>query len=147
MSNERLYSEIFEEFEASPTRAEKIAVLRKYGSQRFQEFLVYALNPNVKWNVEIPNYRPAPEPAGLNYTYLHNEVPKMYRFMENHPKSDPNLKPEKKKSLLTGILEALHKDEAAVLVRTIKRDLDIKYLTPKLVAEAFPGINIPTEAP
>ena len=55
MSNERLYSEIFEEFEAAPSRAEKIAVLRKYGHQRFQEFLVYALNPNVKWNVEIPN--------------------------------------------------------------------------------------------
>jgi hypothetical protein len=146
MSNDRLYSEIFEEFEAAPSRAEKIAVLKKYGHSRFQEFLVYAMNPNVKWDVEIPNYRPAPEPAGLNYTYLHNEVTRMYRFMANHPKSDPNLKPEKKKALLTGMLEALHKDEALVMVRAIKGDLDIKYLTPKLVTEAFPGINIPTEA-
>jgi hypothetical protein len=146
MKTDRLYSEIFEEFEQAPTRAEKISVLKKYGHPRFQEFLVYAMNPNVKWDVEVSTYRPAPEPAGLNYTYLHNEVPKMHRFMSNHPKSDPKLKPEKKRALLTGILEALHKDEAALLVRAIKSDLDVKYLTPKLVAEAFPGINIPTEA-
>lgn len=146
MNKGRLYSEILEEFDQAPTRAEKIAVLRKYDHPRFREFLVYAMNPHVKWDVEVAHYRPAPEPAGLNYTYLHNEVPKMYRFMANHPKSDANLKPDKKKALLTGILEALHRDEAVLFIRAIRGDLDVKYLTPKLVVEAFPGIDIPTEA-
>jgi hypothetical protein len=38
------------------------------------------------------------------------------------------------------ILEALHKDEAALLLRLVKKDLGVKFLTRKLVEEAFPGL-------
>jgi hypothetical protein len=142
MSAEKLYSEIFTEFDSVETRNEKIAVLRKYDHPRLREFLFYAFNEDVKFDVEIPKYRPAPEPAGLNYTYLDLEVPRLYRFIVNHPKSTSVITPEKKKSLLLVVLESLHKDEAELLVRLIKKDLGVKFLTPKLVKEAFQGINI-----
>jgi hypothetical protein len=41
------------------------------------------------------------------------------------------------------ILEALHKDEADLLARVLKKDIGIKYLTPKICKEAFPDIDIP----
>ncbi len=140
MIYDRLYSEIMDEFRAATTRPERIAVLRKYDHDRFREFLRLAFNPNVVFDVPVPEYRPAIEPAGLNYTYLHNEVPKLYRFIKDHPQRSPDLTEKKLVSLLIVLLESLHKDEAALLVGLIKKDLGVKYLTKQIVMEAFPGI-------
>lgn len=142
MSSDKLFSEIFQEFQNAETKAEKIEILRKYDHPRLRDFLAIAFNPMFEFDVEIPNYRPAPEPAGLNYTYLDMEVPKLYRFIKGHPKRVANITPEKQKSLLVVVLESLHKDEADLLVKCIQKDLKINYLTPKLVKEAYPGINL-----
>jgi hypothetical protein len=141
----KLYSEILADFDTAPTRADKIAVLRKYDHPRLRSFLAMVYNPNIKFQVEIPEYRPAVEPAGLNYTYLDIEVPKLYRFIPGHPKLEGAVLDEKrKKSLLTTALESLHKDEAELLVKAItKKDLDVKYLTARIIKEAYPDINIP----
>ncbi len=116
-----------------------MAVLRKYDHPRFREFLKYAFNPNVKFDVEVPRYRPAVEPAGLNFTYLSSEVTKFYRFIVGHPKRPAGLTPQKQKQLLLVVLESLHKDEAEILVRLIKGDIGVKYLTLNLLSEAYPG--------
>lgn len=142
MSSEKLYSEIFDEFIVAESKSDKIAILRKYDHPRFRDFLAIALNPMFQFDVEIPNYRPANEPAGLNYTYLDTEVSKLYRFIKNHPRRTTDITPEKKKSLLVVVLESLHKDEADLLVRCIRKDLKIQNLTSELVKEAFPGINV-----
>ena len=141
----KLYSEILEEFESSATRAEKIAVLRKYDHPRLRDFLAITYNPDIEFDVEVPTYRDAIEPAGLNYTYLDVEVPKLYRFIKNHPKlKGLVIESEKKKQLLLVTLESLHKDEAALLAKAIRnKDLGVKFLTPKLIKEAYPEINIP----
>lgn len=139
MISDILYSEIFAEFNKATTKAERLAVLRKYDHPRFREFLKYAFNPNVKFDVEVPRYRPAVEPAGLNFTYLSSEVTKFYRFIVGHPKRPAGLTPQKQKQLLLVVLESLHKDEAEILVRLIKGDIDIKYLTLNLLSEAYPG--------
>jgi len=136
----RLYSEIMDEFREAKNRSERIAVLRKYDHERFREFLRLAFNPNVTFDTPIPNYRPAVEPAGLNYTYIHNEVPKLYRFIKDHPLRSPDLSEKKLSSLLVVLLESLHKDEASLLVNLFKKDLGVKYLTKQVVMEAFPGI-------
>lgn len=141
--NDLLYSEILDLFDRAPTRKEKIAVLQKYGSDSFQEFLFASLHPEIKFDVEIPNYRPAIEPAGLNYTYLHNEMKKIYRFIANHPKRSSNLSAQKQKQLLVVILESLHKDEAELFIRMLRKDLNVKYLTAQIVREAFPNLNLP----
>jgi hypothetical protein len=140
MGSERLYSEIMDEFREATTRPARIAVLKKYDHDRFREFLRLAFNPNVEFDVPIPKYRPALEPAGLNFTYLHNEVPKLYRFIKNHPKRSPDLTEKTMVSLLITLLESLHKDEAVLLVGLINKDLGVKHLTRQVVMEAFPGI-------
>lgn len=140
--NGLMYHEIFELFEKTEKRAEKINVLRKHGDKNFKEFLVAVFNPNVVFDVEIPKYKPATEPEGLNILYLHNEVPRLYRFISGHPRRASGLTPQKQVSLLISLLEALHKDEADLLVRALKKDLRIPFLTPKLVKEAFPDIDL-----
>jgi hypothetical protein len=143
MSSDLLYSEIMEKFEKAQTKEERLQVLRKNGHDRFKQFLIMAFNPFIKFDVDIPNYRPSVEPAGLNFTYLDTEMQKMYRFIVNHPSRAKELTGKKQTSLLLVVLESLHKDEAALLVKVIKKDLGIKFLTPKLIKEAFPDIDIP----
>lgn len=140
MSAVKLYSEIFEDFNKSTTKADRIRVLRENDHPRFREFLQLAFNEKIEFDVQIPKYRPALEPAGLNFAYLDTEVSKFYRFIKNHPKRPDELSPKKQTQLLLVVLESLHKDEADLLVRLIKRDLGIKHLTKNLVMEAFPGI-------
>ena len=143
MSSEILYSEIMEQFTHANTKEEKIHILRRNDDPRFRFFLELALNPNVEWDIELPyKYRPAVEPAGLNYAYLDTEMPKMYRFLKNHPNRPEGYTTEKTTPQLQVILESLHKDEAAILADLIRNKFKVKGLTPALVKEAFPGINI-----
>ena len=140
MINGKLYSEVLEEFEKAETKADRIAVLRKYDHPRFRDFLVYALNTKIEFDVEVPNWRPAVEPAGLNDTYLESEVPKLYRFVKNHPQRPEGLSQEKQKQLLVVVLESLHKDEAQILADVLSRKFKLNNLTKKLVQEAYPGM-------
>jgi len=140
MSAEKLYSEIIEEFEKKDNKTDRIAILKKYDSPKWREFLQYAMDPNIKFDVPIPKYRPAEEPAGLNFTYLDSEVPKMYRFIAGHPKRPTGLNPQKQQSLLVVILESLHKDEAELLVNVLQKKFKVNNLTIKLVKEAYPGM-------
>jgi hypothetical protein len=142
MSSNKLYSEVLEDFEAAETRAEKIAVLQKHDHYALREFFIIAFNPGITIDVNIPTYRDSIEPAGLNHTYLDQEMRRMYLYMSGHPKAPAGLTPEKKTKQLLTTLESLHKDEAALLVKMLKKDLGVKYLTPKLIAEAYPGIEI-----
>jgi hypothetical protein len=141
--SDKLYSEIFEEFATATNKAERLAVLKKYDHKNFREFLVAAFNPLVVFDVELPEtYRPAIEPAGLNFTYLSMEMPKLYRFIKDHPKRSANLTEKKKTDLFRVILESLHKDEARLLVSLVQKKIDVKFLTPNLVREAYPNIQI-----
>lgn len=141
--NDLLFSEILEHFKKAESRKDRIAILRKFGDETFKHFLVLAFHPKIKFDIDPPPYRPAPEPAGLNYAYLRIEMRKIYRFVTNHPEKSPNLTAEKQKQLLVVILESLHKDEAELLVKLFKKDLEVKYLTAQIVRESFPDLDIP----
>lgn len=144
MSSFKLYTEILDEFDAVTTRPEKIAVLRKYADARLKDFLLASFHPQIQFDVEIPSYRPAVEPAGLNFSYIDSEMPRLYRFITGHPKRSQNLTKEKQTALLLVILESLHADEAVLFIKMLKKDLGVKWLTPKLVNDAFPDLSIPT---
>ena len=142
MSAELLYSEILDAFKTLSTDEERIAYLRKQDHQRFRDFLQYAFNPKIEFDVKIPEYRPAQEPAGLNFTYLDIELGKMYLYIKGHSKRSPDLTPERQTSLFKSILEALHKDEAAYLVKMVNKDLEIPTLTKKLINQAYPNLEL-----
>jgi hypothetical protein len=138
MIEAKLFSEIFAEFEQAETRADKMNILRKYWHPSLKDFLEYALNPNIIFDVIPPeNWRPAVEPAGLNITYLDMEVPRLYRFIKNHPKRTSGLTPQKQTQLIKVVLEALHPSEAELLLKLVKKNLGVKGLTVKLIQDTF----------
>lgn len=140
MIEARLFSEIFEEFERAESRTDKIAVLRKYWHPKLQEFLEYAFNPNIQFDVTPPKtWRPAIEPPGLNVTYLDLEIPKLYRFIKDHPHRPGGLEPEKQTKLLKVVLESLHPSESELLLKLIKKNLGVKGLTVKIIQDAMSG--------
>ena len=141
MSAEKLYSEILDDFQKEETKEGRINILRKYDHKMFREFLEASFNPAVVFDVEIPNYKPDVTPAGLNYTYLDMEMNKLYRFVKNHPKRT-NVDSKKLSRLLEIVLVSLHKDEAELLVRCMKKELKIPFLTPKLIREAYNDKNM-----
>lgn len=142
MSAELLFSEILDEFKTKTDENEQIALLRKFDHKRFRDFLQCAFHPNIKFDVDIPIYRPAQEPAGLNFTYLDIEMGRIYIFIVGHPKRSPDLTQERQKSILKTILESLHKDEADYMVKMFKKDLEIPTLTKKLVKKAYPDLDL-----
>ena len=141
MSNSKLISEIFEDFVNANTKEDKINILRKYDHPRLRLFFQYLYSPRIVFDAIVPEYQPSNLPAGLNYTYIDSEIPKLYRFIKGHGKRT-NVEPKRLSAILAMVLESLHKDEADILVKLMKKDLGIKYLTPNIVMEAYPGINL-----
>ena len=143
MSSEKLYSEIFEEFEKASTKQDRINLLRREGDERFRFFLQLAFNPAIEFDIVLPHmYRPAKEPAGLNFAYLDTEMPKMYRFIKNHPMRPPEFTADKTTQIILVILESLHRDESALFLKILKKEFKVKNLTHNLVKEAFPDLVI-----
>ncbi len=140
-----LFSEIIEEFNKANGREARVAVLQKYGvNPWFREFLNYAFNPRIRFDIgQIPTYKPAPEPAGLNFTNLSNEFRRLYIFVDGHPKRTAKLDAKHEERILNVLLSSLHKDEAELLVKLFSKNLGVKYLTARIVKEAFP--NMPFE--
>jgi hypothetical protein len=143
-----LFSEIFEEFDRKQNRADRIAVLQKYGNTNiwFREFLNYAFNPKIMFDItEIPTYTPSTDPAGLSITSLSNEMRRLYVYIQGHPKRTVKLDPKREKRLLSILLSTLHKDEADLLVKLFHKKLEIRYLSARIVKEAFPTLPFTVE--
>ena len=85
MNQGKLYFEIFEEFEKASGK-NKVEVLRKYESKAFKNFLCCTMSPSITFDIkEIPVFRPAVEPAGLNFVYIEQEMTQVYKYITNHP--------------------------------------------------------------
>lgn len=142
-----LYHELFETFTGAVSKEEKIKVLQKFalsrGGSRLPEFLNAAFNPAVKFDItKIPKYTPSPLPAGLNDTYLHQELAKMYMFIEGHPRRTAKLPLKKEQTILTQILSYLHAGEASLFCALLEKTLSLHVpgLTAQLAKEAFPDL-------
>jgi hypothetical protein len=140
MIKNKLMFEIINEFEQAKTESERITVLQKYDTKQFRDFLYYAFETTLEYDVEIPDFRPAPEPAGLNYTYLSMEMDKMYRFIKGHALRPAGLSAQKQKQLLLVVLESLHKEEAEILVKVLQKKFKVNFLTQKLIQKALSGM-------
>jgi hypothetical protein len=136
----KLFHEIFREFQEAKTKQERLDVLKRYRHPSMKDFLFYSLSPKIEFDAEVPKYRPAPEPEGLNYTYLDLEIPKLYRFIKNHPNRPQGLTADKQKQLLVVVLESLHKDEAEILTKLLQKKFQVPFLTVGLINEVYPGL-------
>jgi hypothetical protein len=132
-----LAHEIFTQVNNAKDKPLKIEVLRKHDSQGLRQILKAAFDPKIVFDVPegIPPYMANEAPAGTDHTSLLDEVRKLYLFI----KGGSTIPKIKKETLFIQMLEALHKDDAKVLIDIKDKKLNLTYkgLTENCVKEAF----------
>ena len=132
-----LAHEIFTQVNNAKDKPLKIEVLRKHDSQGLRQILKAAFDPKIVFDVPegIPPYMANEAPAGTDHTSLLDEVRKLYIFI----KGGSTIPKIKKETLFIQMLEALHKDDAEVLINIKDKKLNLVYkgLTENVVKEAF----------
>ena len=133
-------SELFDEFENTKSRKEKVAYLEEHKDHTlFKAVLQGTFDPNIQWKLDIPDYKPDDAPLGMNPSNLFNEIPKCAIFAKDHPKG-AEVKPKRMKEILTQVLEAMHSKESKIYEGMLRKKLNVKGLTEKLVLEVFPDL-------
>ena len=137
-SNARpLAHEIFTQVNNAKDKPKKIEVLRKYDSQGLRQLCKAAFDPSLVWEIPegTPPFMQNDVPEGTDHTSLLDEARKLYLFI----KGGSNIPKVKKETLFIQMLEALHKDDAQVLIDIKDKKLNLTYkgLTENCVKEAF----------
>ena len=132
-----LAHEIFTQVNNAKDKPKKIEVLLKHDSQGLRQLLKAAFDPKIIWDLPegTPPYIANEAPAGTDHTSLLDESRKLYLFI----KGGSNIPKVKKETLFIQMLEALHKDDALVLIAIKEKNLNLVYkgLTENCVKEAF----------
>lgn len=115
---------------------DKALVLQNNDTPMLRQLLGAALNPNIKFDVEIPSFRENTETDGYSANSLHVEFRRLYIFME----TCKTVSAARKKTLLAQILESIDISDAPCLIDVIKKDLSKYGLTKEIVNEAFPDL-------
>jgi hypothetical protein len=131
--------DILDRVATAKTRKEKIEVLQRYNNRGLRDVLKGAFDDNVQFNLPegAPPYNPGSE-TGYGSTLLKQS--KRFRYFVKTPNNEKsNVKIER---MYIQMLEALHPNEAQIVVWMKDKDLNGKYkgLTKKLVSDAFPGL-------
>ena len=149
-----LYHEMFKRFGEAKTPEDKVRVLQQFtmtrGGSRLPEFFNNAFNPGVVFDISgVPSYKASNLPEGLNDSYLHQELPKLYIFITGHPRRKAKLTLKKEQAILAQTLSYLHAAEAKILVAMIEKKLPalVPGMTAKVAKEAFPGLPFTLDAP
>lgn len=133
--------EIFEEFEAAPTKADKLAVLRNNNRHDLFAVLQMTYHPNIQFMIEkAPTYKADDAPVGMGYSSIHQELSRIYLLVKDHPRASPDLTQQRREQILVQMLESLEAKEAEVLLGMVMKKLKVKGLTPSIVKEVYPGI-------
>jgi hypothetical protein len=132
---------VFEELEAAPHKDAAKAILYYNITPGLRGVLRANFHPGIKFVIdEVPPYRENNAPIGLGDTSIHKEINRVYIFEQNNPRVDPNLTLERKKIVLTQILEGLEAKEAKIFADMLLKRIKVKHLNKKLIEEVFPDI-------
>lgn len=136
-----LVPQVLEEVEKVKSRADKIAILRKYDSIPLKGLLEINYHPLAKMNLpegEPPFKKDKEIPYGYAETNLYAEFRRIYIWT----RADVNLTKVRKEQLFIQLLEGIHWQEAEAVCLAKDRKLETKYpsLSYDLVFEAFPGL-------
>jgi hypothetical protein len=132
-----LAHEIFTQVNNAKDKPKKIEVLRKNDSQGLRQLCKAAFDPSIVWDIPegTPPFIQNDVPEGTEHTSLLDEAKKLYLFI----KGGSNIPKVRKETLFIQMLEALHQDDAKVLLTIKEKKLNLTYkgLTENCVKEAF----------
>lgn len=133
--------EILDELENAQNKEERIRVLKDNALPHFLQVLKYTFDPQYQFYIkEFPkNYVKPDTFPGIRYSGIESEIRRVYLFLKGNETADI-LSEEKRNQILVELLEAFEPREAQVFVNMMKKNLQIKHLTPTLIKEAFPEL-------
>ena len=135
---ELLISEILDKVSKIKSKKEKVNFLQQNNSDSLRMVIKSAFDPKIKWLLpegDVP-YARNDAPEGTEHSNLAYEARKLYNYIEG---GNPKLTQNKRESMFIQLLEALHPDEADILVAAKDKVLHRKYkgLSENVVKEAF----------
>lgn len=119
------------------TVGKKVEILRKYDSVPLRTILRYAYDPEVEFLLpdSEPPYTPSESPEG--HGMLYSEARRLRIFVKGG--GYDNLDQFRREVLFVGILEAIHPNDAQVLIEMLV-NRKFKGITVKTVDKAFPDL-------
>lgn len=130
--------EVLEQAGKARSKADKVRILKENETWALKDVLRGSFDPKIKWLLpkgEVP-YTPSPEHAAASNLLKQNT--KFTYFVEGS-QAAAELPAFKRERIFLGILEAIHPEDAKVLVRMINKETP-KGITKNVVMEAFPGL-------
>ena len=129
--------EILEEFEKATTKTERKDVLLRYQNVvALKDVLRGTFDDSIQFS--LPEGRPpftANSPESTPSTLL-----KQNKQFGYFVKGGPEMPAYKRESLFIRLLESIHPTDAEIVLSMVAKKSPVKYLTKKLVQEAFPDL-------
>ena len=133
--------EIIEKFNKAISKKERIAVLQQYSDVwAFKDVLRAAFDDALQFNLPegAPPYEPN-KPQSTPSTLLKKHKELGLFVVGGTGDRLPAVRREQK---FIQLLEAIHPQDAELVIKMKDKDLGVKYLTKKLVQEALPGLIV-----
>jgi len=133
-----LYSEILSKLSKIKSKKDKVSHLQNYNDASLRMIIKSSFDPKIKWSLpegEVP-YKKNDAPEGTEHSNLSYEARKLFHYIEG---GNPKLTQNKRESMFIQLLEALHPDEADILIAAKDKILHRMYkgLSENVVKEAF----------
>lgn len=130
--------EILNEFSKQTTKKGRLEVLQKYQSAALRDVLRGTFDDALQFTLPegTPPYtpnRPESTPGSL-----HREHKKFGYFVKGGP--GDRLNKIKRESMFINLLESIHPEDALIVLAMVAKKSPVKFLTKKLVQEAFPTL-------
>ena len=137
-SSAPLLHEILTKVNNAKDKPAKIAVLKKNDSVPLRQVLKGAFDPNIVWDLPPgdPPFMANEAPIGTEHGLLRNEAKRLWHFVKG---ADMQMTKTQKETMFIQILEALHEEEAKLLLNVKDKRLNKVYkgLTEAVVRDAF----------
>jgi hypothetical protein len=116
---------------------QRVEFLRANDNGALRTVLVYALDPNIVWDLPEtdPPYKPCEFPG--QELRLMTEARRLYLFIKG---GNPNLATIRRETLYIELLESVSPDDAKLLNSIKNKKIPYKGITAKLIRESFPGL-------
>ena len=133
-----LYSEVLSKLTKIKSKKDKVSHLKHYNDSSLRMIIKSSFDPKIKWSLpegEVP-YKKNDAPEGTEHSNLSYEARKLFHYIEG---GNPKLTQNKRESMFIQLLEALHPDEADILIAAKDKILHRMYkgLSENVVKEAF----------
>jgi hypothetical protein len=134
--------EIFDEFEKSKNKKERMDVIGNNLSSTLVKVLELCFHPQYQWIIkELPETYKIPTDIlpGITFDNLNSQLRRLYLFRVGDPTAE-SLTENKRNQILTQMLESIEPREVEIILGIFRKDFGIKGLDYKFVKEAFPNL-------